>query len=84
MNTLVLLNFSNNSVHFVQVSDEQTGLLAKSYDNDVESWATDLFSDDIGIDLGNCHWMLVDGNPEVFFHRKCNDIWKYWLFEVSV
>ena len=68
MNTLILLNFSTNAVHFVRVSEELTEMLVNKYENDVESWADELFAEDIGVDMANCQWMLVGDKPDIYEH----------------
>ena len=76
MNTLILLNFGANTVHFVKVSEELTRLLEEKYDNDVETWADEMFADDIGIDMGNCQYMLVGDNPDIYEHRQLKGKWE--------
>ena len=70
MNTLILLSFGANTVHFVKVSEELTRLLEEKYDNDVETWADEMFADDIGVDMGNCQFMFVGDNPDIYEHRQ--------------
>ena len=76
MNTLILLNFGANIVHFVRVSEELTKLLVEKYENDVEAWADEMFAEDIGIDMCNCQYMLVEGNPDIYEHRQVKGKWE--------
>lgn len=75
MGTLILLNYSANSIHFVKVSDELAKALDEKYNNDIESWADEMFASDIGVDMGNCHWLFVDEKPDVFEHRFVKGLW---------
>ena len=74
--TLILLNFGANSVHFVKVSEYLVKALVEKYDNDVETWADEMFASDIGVDMGNCQWMFVSGNPDIFENRQVRGVWK--------
>lgn len=76
LDTLVLLNFNENTLHFVYVSEEQTRRLVEKYDNDIEAWADAEFAEDIGVDMCNCNWMLVSGKPDIFEHRMVKGKWK--------
>ena len=73
--TLVLLNFSENTVHFVKVSEELIKALVDKYDNDIEAWADEMFASDIGVEMGNCQWLLVSGKPTIFEHWQLNGLW---------
>lgn len=76
MNTLILLNFGANTVHFVKVSEELTKLLEEKYENDVETWADEMFADDIGVDMGNCQFMMVADTPDIYEHSQLKGKWQ--------
>ena len=73
--TLVLLNFSKNTVHFVKVSEELIKALVDKYDNDIEACADEMFASDIGVEMGNCQCLIVIGKPTSFEHWQLNGLW---------
>ena len=83
LHTLVLLNSFENTLELVYVDEDMVNKLVKEYDNDIEAWADAEFAEDIGVDLGNCNWMLVSGKVDTFEHRKVKGKWvdkqMYWV-----
>jgi hypothetical protein len=68
MNTLIILDFATTSVLFVSVTEEQTQIIEKEYDNDVEAWVVECLEAQIEVDMTNCQYMFVDGEPKIFNH----------------
>lgn len=76
LHTLVLLNYFENTLHLVYVDEDLVKKLVDEYKNDLEAWADEEFAEDIGVDLGNCHWMLVSGKVDTFEHRMIKGKWE--------
>lgn len=67
MSTLVVLDFSSLSVFFVKVSDSEVEKLVEKYDNNIEAWiAEEGYDDKFGISMGDSHYMMCDGFPQIF------------------
>ena len=65
MNTLIILDFATTSVHFVSVTEEQTKVIIEEYDNDIEAWAAEHLEEKNGVDMMNCQYMFVNGEPKI-------------------
>lgn len=68
MNTLIILDFATSSVRFVNVTEEQTQVIIEEYNNDIEAWAAEHLEEQIGVDMTNCQYMFVNGEPKTFNH----------------
>ncbi len=83
LHTLVLLNFFEKTLELVYVDEDLVDKLVNEYKNDIEAWADAEFAEDIGVELGNCNWMLVAGKVDTFEHRMINGKWTekqmYWV-----
>ena len=75
LHTLVLLNFFEKTLELVYVDEDMVNKLVNEYNNDIEAWADAEFAEDIGVDLGNCNWMLVSGKVDTFEHRMVKGKW---------